>query len=185
VKYSNNDDIPRNGTTATYTCIEGYIIQGSNTRVCNNTLVWTGTPPTCIEAECNSTLDVLHGSYSVNQSSYVFGDVVRYECDAGYYIDGAPVLTCDSTGTWNATLPTCQPVVCNSVILPDHASVNYTNGTTFLSQVYIQCELGFNMFGSSHLTCNETGLWEPDPPTCSAISKYLLGFRWCGIFHYH
>jgi len=172
VTYSNNDDLPFDGTTATYTCIEGYIIQGYNTRVCNR-IVWTGTPPTCIEVECNSALDVLHGSYSVNQSRYVFGDVVRYECNAGYYIDGAAALKCKSTGTWNATLPTCQPVDCDTVATPGHASVTYINGTTFLSQVYIQCEAGYNMSGPFHLTCNETGLWEPDLPTCSAISKHF------------
>jgi len=116
---------------------------------------------------------VLHGSYSVNQSRYVFGDVVRYACDAGYYIEGEAALKCKSTGDWNATLPTCQPVDCDDIVSLDHASVHYPNGTTFFqSLAYVQCEPGFNISGSSVLTCNETGLWEPELPKCNAIGKH-------------
>ena len=38
----------RVGSTATYTCDEGYILtRGSETRVCREDQTWTGTMPTC------------------------------------------------------------------------------------------------------------------------------------------
>jgi len=185
VTYSNNDGLPVIGTTANYTCTEGYTTPNSTTRYCNSFTTWNGSEPTCIEIECNSSIDIWNGYYSsitTNLSRYVFGSVLQFNCHTGYNLVGDAALKCLSTGSWNSTFPTCQPVDCKNVSTPDHALVHYPNGTTFQSQAHIQCDPGFNISGLSALTCNEAGLWEPAPLDCTAISKrisslYLFQFR--------
>ena len=178
VKYANGSgtpvDIPDVETIATYTCKEGYTTLDTTTRYCNVT--WNGTVPTCIKVECNSSLAVLNGFYIPNQPRYVFGDVVWFGCDAGYDLEGNVTLQCQSTGIWNSSSPNCMPVDCNIVDTPEHAFVQYANGTTFLSQAHLQCEQGFNMSGLSVLTCNKSGAWEPDLPHCNVISKHRNTF---------
>ncbi len=36
------------GATATYTCINGYILQGDSQRTCQNSGQWSGSEPSCI-----------------------------------------------------------------------------------------------------------------------------------------
>ena len=167
-------DIPDVETIATYTCKEGYTTLDTTTRYCNST--WNGTVPTCFESECNSSVAVLNGFHIPNQPRYVFHDIVQFGCDAGFYLEGDVALQCQSTGIWNSSLPMCRPVDCNSITTPQHAFVHYSNGTTFLSQAHLQCEPGFNISGSSVLTCNETGVWASDLPQCNVISKHRNTF---------
>jgi len=173
VTYLNSDAMPVVGTTANYTCREGYATSKSTTRYCNSTLNWDGREPTCVKIECNSSMDISNGFYTSDLSSYEFGSVLQFHCDAGYNLIGDAALVCLSTGRWNATLPTCMPVNCGNISTPSNALVNYPNGTTFQSQAHTKCKPGFNISGSSVLTCNETGVWVPDLPNCIAISKHI------------
>ena len=36
------------GSFATYSCSEGYEIQGANRRICTNTGMWSGSNPRCV-----------------------------------------------------------------------------------------------------------------------------------------
>ena len=50
------------GTTATYSCNTGYSLQGSNSRTCQATGMWSGSPPTCqrmLLCMCKTWLSVL------------------------------------------------------------------------------------------------------------------------------
>jgi len=172
VTYLNKDDIPVVGTTANYTCKEGYTTANSTTRYCYSTFNWDGREPTCVKVECSSSIDISNGFYTSNLSSYAFGSVLQFRCDVGYNLVGDAALECLSIGRWNATLPTCMPVDCGNISTPIDALVNYSNGTTFQSQTHIKCKPGFNISGSSVLTCTETGVWGHDLPTCNAISKH-------------
>jgi len=118
-----------------------------------------------MKVECDSSIAVQNGFRDTNQSRYVFGNVLRFDCNAGYNLMGYAAIACQSTGIWNtSTLPTYTPVDCMNFSTPAHALVRYPNGTTFKSQAHIQCDPGFNISGSSVLICNETGKWEPAPP---------------------
>lgn len=118
------------------------------------------------------SLVIPHGSHNPYQSRYLYGDVVLFECDIGYYQEGALAVKCDATGSWNTSLPICKPKDCYAIVSLQHAAVkNYTNDTTYLSEAYIECDTGFNMTGASVLTCNATGQWMPERPQCNAISK--------------
>ena len=46
------------GDTATYTCEEGYILQGNRRRVCQRDSSWTGFEPTCRSESSNQSLTI-------------------------------------------------------------------------------------------------------------------------------
>ena len=42
-----NVDISAIGSVATYSCNDGYVLSGSDTRTCESNGEWSGSPPTC------------------------------------------------------------------------------------------------------------------------------------------
>lgn len=40
------------GGMAVYSCLEGYVLEGTAERVCMNNEMWSGVPPSC-RCECN------------------------------------------------------------------------------------------------------------------------------------
>jgi len=109
--------------------------------------------------------------YSSEDDIQYNGTIATYACKEGYTALDTTTLHCNIL-TWNGT--ECRLVDCMDISTPDHASVNYTNGTTFQGQAHIWCEPGFNISGPSVLTCNEAGVWEPSLSYCNAISKSRL-----------
>jgi hypothetical protein len=47
--------------------------------------------------------------------SHHFGDEVIFLCRIGYIMVGASSLQCTAAGTWNASVPGCQPAQCVSL----------------------------------------------------------------------
>ena len=40
--------------------------------------------------------------------NYDFGESVTYKCNAGYQLIGRPKRTCQNSGSWDGSKPTCQ-----------------------------------------------------------------------------
>ncbi|XP_019647923.1 PREDICTED: LOW QUALITY PROTEIN: sushi, von Willebrand factor type A, EGF and pentraxin domain-containing protein 1-like [Branchiostoma belcheri] len=153
------------GDVATYACDPGYEMVGSPTQTCQDNEHWTGSPPYCIRMDC-VTLDApLHGS--VSGTSHV-GDTVTFSCDPGYEISsGSSSRTCQSSQTWTGTQPTCTKIQCPSVSAP--ANGNMAGGIEFGDQLQFSCSSGYQLVGSSTLTCQADQTWDGTAPTCSAI----------------
>ena len=49
-----NVDVPLTefSGVATYTCVEGYVLSGGNTRTCQANEMWSGVAPTCSGTVC-------------------------------------------------------------------------------------------------------------------------------------
>ena len=69
---------------------------------------------------------------------------------------------------------TLNPATAISCGPPPDAPANGQNGTfnntTFMSTVTYSCNTGYNLQGSSTLTCNASGQWSPSVPTCNGES---------------
>ncbi len=114
-------------TVATYTCVSGYMLDGGMTRTCEATGEWSGTDLTC---ECesiiiiivNATLpDVLITSIAavdcnglsnptdgmVALTTTTFDSTATYSCNTGLSLNGEATRTCEETGAWSGSAPTC------------------------------------------------------------------------------
>ena len=177
--YEWNDTIQQStffGEVVTVVCDEGYEVEGVETIQCNSSALWNVSIPTCEPVECPHLGNITNGHFKLNQSNSVYGDIVIVECDRGYEVEGTDVLQCNSSGLWNSTMPTCDPLECPQ--LP-----NVTNGyfewiktnvygqvaNVFGDIVHVICDEGYEIEGDEVLRCNSSGLWNASIPSCEPL----------------
>ena len=196
------------GQTATYSCNPGYNLVGDNTRACQATGNWSGSEPTCERmlllsnmpikyvhnvfllstvVDCNALSDPANGQ--VSTSGTTFGETATYSCNTGYNLVGDNTRTCQATGNWSGSEPTCERMLllsnipikyvhnvfllstvvdCNALSDPTNGQVS-TSGTTFGETATYSCNTGYNLVGDNTRTCQATGNWSGSEPTCERM----------------
>ena len=72
----------------------------------------TCTDPTPTNGQVNSTAQ--------SNGRYIIGTTVSFMCDTGYHLEGSASSTCQFSGSWNPSPPTCPPgkkenVACSNI----------------------------------------------------------------------
>ena len=115
------------GSTATYTCDFGFVLQGDEQRVCMENETWSGEPPTCFrkfkflsyypifhsyslflfsaETTCPDLPNPTNGIVDI-QGNTPGGSAV-YLCNPGLSLIGSSRRICNVDGTWSGDPPTC------------------------------------------------------------------------------
>ena len=60
-----------------------------------------------IVVDCGNLTDPANGSFTLT-SGTTFGQTATYSCDTGYNLVGDGIRTCQATGNWSESEPTCQ-----------------------------------------------------------------------------
>ncbi|XP_045068130.1 sushi, von Willebrand factor type A, EGF and pentraxin domain-containing protein 1 isoform X2 [Coregonus clupeaformis] len=138
------------GSSVVYQCNPGFYLLGDAKVLCTNSGKWGGNPPACLDVdECALGSDCdEHASCQNTDGSYTC------TCIHPYSGDGK-----------NCT----EPVKCEN---PGAPEFGYKDGSNFLmgSEVVFTCEEGYELIGSSHVQCLETGSWNGVFPYCRALS---------------
>uniref|UniRef100_A0A8C8EUC9 Sushi, von Willebrand factor type A, EGF and pentraxin domain-containing protein 1 n=1 Tax=Oncorhynchus tshawytscha TaxID=74940 RepID=A0A8C8EUC9_ONCTS len=138
------------GNTVVYQCNPGFYLLGDAKVLCTNSGKWGGNPPACLDVdECALGSDCdEHASCQNTDGSYTC------TCIHPYTGDGK-----------NCT----EPVKCEN---PGAPEFGYRDGSNFLmgSEVVFSCKEGYELIGSSHVQCLETGSWNSVFPYCRALS---------------
>ncbi|XP_064397067.1 CUB and sushi domain-containing protein 1-like isoform X5 [Halichondria panicea] len=158
-------------TTATYSCNEGYELNGNNIRNCEANLQWSGTAATCEIVVCDGLSPPVNGTLLL--SSVVFNSQATYGCNSGFMINGPTVRICQQTGSWSGNIPTCEEILCPELKV-SQGTINTTNGYRTSSVATVQCSNGYRLSGQSSLTCQITGEWTDNEPTCEHIDECFL-----------
>ncbi|XP_077974803.1 zona pellucida sperm-binding protein 3 receptor-like [Styela clava] len=105
--YSKHQDV-------SYSCSNGYTLEGGQTGTCKADGSWS-TTPVCTPIQCvKQNLD--KGTITPELELYSQGQEVSYSCSNGYILAGGQTGTCKADGSWSTT-PVCAPecgVVYNS-----------------------------------------------------------------------
>uniref|UniRef100_A0A8C1SBI8 Sushi, von Willebrand factor type A, EGF and pentraxin domain-containing protein 1 n=1 Tax=Cyprinus carpio TaxID=7962 RepID=A0A8C1SBI8_CYPCA len=134
------------GSTVLYQCKPGFYLLGESKMLCAINGEWIGNPPACLDvdecslgSECNE-----HASCQNTDGSHIC------TCIPPYSGDGR-----------NCT----EPVKCKDPSVPEFG---HREGSNFImgSEVVFSCEEGYELIGSSHLSCTEEGIWKGDFPYC-------------------
>ena len=64
---------------------------------------------------CSNLLDPVNGQVSHTAGTTV-GQTANYTCDPGYNLVGGGTRTCQATGVWSGSAPTCQGILSSSCI---------------------------------------------------------------------
>ena len=89
----------------TYTCNNGYQLDGEATRQCQANGKWSGFLPSCAPVDCGDPGSVTNGNRVL--LSTTFTSVVLYSCNIGYRLEGDQRRTCQANGQWSNRLPSC------------------------------------------------------------------------------
>ncbi|XP_019620833.1 PREDICTED: uncharacterized protein LOC109467329 [Branchiostoma belcheri] len=154
---------------ATFTCDSGYDLVGGSTITCQADATWSGAVPTCTRNQCPLLTAPTNGAVT---GSNFYQDVVTFTCDSGYNLVGSSTLTCQADATWSAAAPTCTLNQCPLLTAPTNGAVT---GTNFYQDVAtFTCDTGYNLVGSSTLTCQADATWSGATPTCTRNECPLL-----------
>ncbi|KAL0970174.1 hypothetical protein UPYG_G00238360 [Umbra pygmaea] len=138
------------GSSVMYQCNSGFYLLGDAKVLCSNGGRWGGNPPACLDVdECALGSDCdQHASCQNTDGSYTCSCIQPYSGDGK-----------------NCT----EPVKCEN---PGLLEFGYRDGSSFLmgSEVIFTCEEGYELIGSSHIQCLETGRWNSPYPYCRALS---------------
>ncbi|XP_076145380.1 sushi, von Willebrand factor type A, EGF and pentraxin domain-containing protein 1 isoform X2 [Alosa pseudoharengus] len=174
--------------SVTYSCQQGYRLQGTETLTCLENGEWDQEAPTCQQVYCAPPKPIKNGF--VEGMDHKFGVTIFYSCFPGYQLVGQNHLTCEEHG-WSSTVPACVPTDCG---LPPHidfgdykkladpnselsgegsqddkltdgaslADMSFFHGTA----IVYRCHAGYEMSGLVVLVCQEDGTWNGTAPTC-------------------
>uniref|UniRef100_A0A1X7VKS2 Sushi domain-containing protein n=1 Tax=Amphimedon queenslandica TaxID=400682 RepID=A0A1X7VKS2_AMPQE len=154
------------GSSATYSCIEGYKLDGNEIRICQEGGEWSGNEPICQAVTCQSLSEPKNGG--VQFTSLVKGSIATYSCFDGFKLIGKVNRQCLATGQWSGEEPTCYPIDCGSLSPPVNGAVDM-DGTTAGSIATYSCQSGYELAGVETRECLNSGKWSEEAPTCEAV----------------
>ncbi|XP_075034138.1 beta-2-glycoprotein 1 [Mixophyes fleayi] len=156
----------------TYSCIPGYVKDSGNDKaVCLTPGNWDHATLKCKPRQCRKPGPIDNGKITYTDLTYQ--SVIYFSCNKGYILHGASESKCMETGTWNAMLPTCEPVTCPHPMIPKFGQLNHYrpregNISVYLDVVTYSCLLNYALLGNENVTCGENGTWS-DVPECRDV----------------
>lgn len=149
-----------------FTCNDGYTLRGEPSITCLSNGLWSSSAPHCQPITCSPPVHIENGS--TTYSTLSFNSKVRYQCDAGYILQGEPVSICGSNASWIPPPPICSPVECPLPEPIENGQISI-NGRAYLQVVQFSCDSGYRLEGASQLSCLETAEWSQPIPSCVKI----------------
>ncbi|KFP73377.1 C4b-binding protein alpha chain, partial [Acanthisitta chloris] len=170
------------GTTATFTCEQGYRLRGADEITCvvsGAGVDWDKPLPYCEIIPCEPPPSIANGQYS-EEESYVYMTTVIYRCDEvpkgqpPFFLIGSSTLTCisdeESNGVWSGPPPQCKVIQCENPRVENGRKVaGFGPSYFYRDSVIFECNPGYAMVGSNAITCEENSTWVPPEPTCETI----------------
>ncbi|XP_069824058.1 E-selectin-like [Dendropsophus ebraccatus] len=158
-----------------FSCEEGFELSGTRSLFCQSSGNWSDSTPTCEAISCSALENPSHGRMNC---SYVFGDyrlksICEFTCDEGFQMKGSDTLLCEHSGEWSEPMPKCIAVPCVALQSPEHGTVNCSDAFgefSYRSVCNVTCKEGFELLGTSSLSCQDTGDWSGSVPTCIAVN---------------
>jgi hypothetical protein len=122
-----------------------------------------GAATTCTMVDCGALLNPTNGTVAVSAST--FGSTATYSCSTGYQLSGVATRTCQASGAWSGSAPSCPIVDCGALLNPTNGTVA-VSASTFGSTATYSCSTGYQLSGAATRTCQASGAWSGSAPSC-------------------
>ncbi|GAB0099339.1 locomotion-related protein Hikaru genki [Sergentomyia squamirostris] len=153
------------GGRAAFSCPSGYGLRGSSESVCLPSGEWAQPFPTCIEVQCDNPGAPQNG-YAQGSGPYKAGDIVQFNCNPEYMMQGQPIIACQDNGRWSGGLPKCV----QACSYPGTAISGRMSSVKFYyaigESITFTCDSGLILRGAKMLKCLRNGKWSNAIPTC-------------------
>eukprot|EP00064_Thunnus_orientalis_P004914 superscaffoldBa00000465_g4927 len=163
------------GSVCTVQCEEGFDLIGTNMTKCLSQGNWSHALPVCQAKKCLALNSPAHGSLACvdPHGVFSFGSQCNSTCEQGFVMNGTAETECTSVGTWSTEIPRCLARPCPLLAkAPQHGSMNCSHAYSpfsYGSHCDFECNRGFWMRGTSAMTCNTSGHWSQNLPTCQPV----------------
>ncbi|XP_038204661.1 complement factor H-like isoform X3 [Arvicola amphibius] len=154
------------GAKVVYTCNEGYQLLGEiDYRECDAD-GWVNDIPLCEVVKCLPVTDpengrIVSGAVEPDQE-YSFGHVVRFECNAGFKVEGQKEIHCSENGLWSNEKPRCVEIYCTEPNAENIESLSKKTVYKENERYQYQCQKGFVYRERGDAICTASG-WSPQP----------------------
>ncbi|MEJ1270127.1 complement component factor h [Cricetulus griseus] len=154
------------GAKVVYTCNEGYQLLGEiDYRECDAD-GWTNDIPLCEVVKCLPVTEpengrIVSGSVEPDQE-YYFGQVVRFDCNAGFKVEGQKAIHCSENGLWSSEKPRCVEISCTPPVVANGQAVSKKPVYKENERYQYQCDRGFVYRERGDAVCTVSG-WSPQP----------------------
>ncbi|XP_064395003.1 uncharacterized protein LOC135342233 isoform X1 [Halichondria panicea] len=163
---------------ATYNCDTGFFLVGDNSTTCTGngssiTGAFDGLVPICESITCPPLSNLTNGSLSYSNvpdqnNSYAFNVTATYRCNSGFALVGNKTRNCSgdgssTTGSFDASAPTCKAITCSPIADPINGTVIYSSDVDGLGNYVFNvtanhsCDTGFDLVGNNPRTCSGDG----------------------------
>lgn len=151
-------------STVMFSCRPLHHLEGDKERTCQANGQWSGQQPKCLERSCGNPGAPTNGIKIGTNHSY--GASVQLACYSGYTLVGSQKRTCQNTGQWSGTQPSCQIVACGD---PGALTNGFRIGDKFTygESVIYDCDAGFKLQGSIIRKCEMNGQWSGTAASCN------------------
>ncbi|XP_041860037.1 sushi, von Willebrand factor type A, EGF and pentraxin domain-containing protein 1-like isoform X1 [Melanotaenia boesemani] len=192
-----DDAVHRVGDSLSFTCRQGFQLDGAQQITCGPDGQWQPRSPLCLPAPIKTvepplrkgggcgTPETIVGS-NVNlvdkyaaMTAFSSGDKVYYTCDLGYVAAGGYKGRRCVDGKWTKLTLKCeQGVSVPSVVkitcpTPSVDNSLQKGGDVAVHQVgeslRFTCRQGFHLVGPQQITCGPEGQWQPPSPRCLPV----------------
>ncbi|KAM6305472.1 LOW QUALITY PROTEIN: P-selectin-like [Aegotheles albertisi] len=167
------------GSTCAFSCRNGFVLVGPESRECTATGIWTGDAPHCEAIKCSALATPKMGQAACSHlhGDFAFGSTCAFSCQTGFVLMGPESRKCTATGTWTGDVPRCEAITCPVLSAPDQGEMNCSHlhgDFAFSSTCAFSCQNGFVLMGPESRECTATGTWTGDAPHCEAIKCSAL-----------
>ncbi|XP_072338026.1 sushi, von Willebrand factor type A, EGF and pentraxin domain-containing protein 1-like [Scyliorhinus torazame] len=156
--------------TITYSCNNGFEMDGNSVIECSENNIFVPPPPTCRPPiRCKDLPRTTYGRTPTppDGGHWKQGMIATYACFFGYSLIGANILVCSETGMWDKDPPTCKVVNCGN---PKEILNGYykTTGRTIGRKAIFYCNKGYRIVGRNFQSCTMNG-WFGQVQKCELI----------------
>ncbi|XP_039605786.1 C4b-binding protein alpha chain-like [Polypterus senegalus] len=98
----------------TFACNHGYMLEGSDTIMCQQNGQWSSKPPTCSKMNICRLPNIENGWVTNVNPPYTYDDSIEFACKDGYLLKGAKRVSCKKYDTWYPLPPKCEQDPCQA-----------------------------------------------------------------------
>ncbi|XP_062252348.1 P-selectin isoform X3 [Platichthys flesus] len=170
----------RFGSRCTSACVEGFLLNGTADTECTSVGSWNADTPLCTAKTCPALNPPSRGSLSCSDphGEFRFGSQCTSDCEEGFVLNGTTDTECTSLGTWSTEPPHCLARPCPLLAeAPQHGRMNCSHPHSpfsYDSHCDFGCTEGFWLRGTPTVTCNSSGHWSRDLPTCELVQCEVI-----------
>uniref|UniRef100_A0A0A6YVP8 Complement factor H n=1 Tax=Mus musculus TaxID=10090 RepID=A0A0A6YVP8_MOUSE len=154
------------GAKVVYTCDDGYQLLGEiDYRECGAD-GWINDIPLCEVVKCLPVTELENGRIvsgaAETDQEYYFGQVVRFECNSGFKIEGHKEIHCSENGLWSNEKPRCVEILCTPPRVENGDGINVKPVYKENERYHYKCKHGYVPKERGDAVCTGSG-WSSQP----------------------